>query len=205
MKKNVFRVVMILGISQVFFACGILPKEEEFPAAPIIQEYEGANYSKTRVIRGDIVQSENVSAEYHGAEIHELDHTESDSFNRRVQRVHVQKGSKVQKGDLLITYGYNALGSEGSETIDYDTAVYDINVTQAKLRHQRELLASEQKRLKALGAKKGEIRLMQEEYQASIRELESDLTIYELDKKEAEDVLKENNLISPVTGTVSYV
>ncbi len=137
--------------------------------------------------------------------MHELDHTESYSYNRRVQKVHVKKGSKVKKGDTLLTYSYNALGSEGSEIIDYDTAVYDIEVTQAKLKNLRELLTLEQKRLKDLGAKEKEIQLVREEYQANMRELESELRIHEMEKKEAEDVLNEKNLVSPVTGTVRYV
>ena len=205
MKKNRMLMIAILIFSQVLFACGILPKEEEFPAAPLVHEYEGADYGKTKVIKGDMVHSVKVTAGFKGAALHELEHTASYSYNRRVQKVHVEKGSKVNKGDTLLTYSYNALGTEGSEIIDYDTAVYEIKAAQTKLKNLRELLALEQKRLRALGANEKEIQLVREEYQASMREVESDLKVHEMEKKEAADMLKEKNLVSPVTGTVRYV
>ena len=62
--------------------CGILPTEEEFGAAPVVQEYEGSNYNKYTVVRGDMIQKESISVSYQGTR--EVEITGSDGQIKKV-------------------------------------------------------------------------------------------------------------------------
>ena len=56
----------ILVASCMLCSCGLLPTEEEFDTAPVVKEYEGNNYNKYTVVRGDMVQKESIAATYQG-------------------------------------------------------------------------------------------------------------------------------------------
>lgn len=52
------RLLVAAGVafSMCLTGCGILPTEEEFDAAPVVKEYEGASFNKVAVTRGTLAK-----------------------------------------------------------------------------------------------------------------------------------------------------
>ena len=46
------------AFSMCLTGCGILPTEEEFDAAPVVKEYEGARFNKVAVTRATLPKTE---------------------------------------------------------------------------------------------------------------------------------------------------
>ncbi len=57
------RLLVAAGVafSMCLTGCGILPTEEEFDAAPVVKEYEGASFNKVAVTRGTLAKTEEIS------------------------------------------------------------------------------------------------------------------------------------------------
>lgn len=195
MKINRKSIAVVLALGQLLTACGILPKEEEFQAAPLVQEFQGANYGKTKVVKGDMVDSEKVRVNFQGTTTSEMTHRDA----VKVNKVFVKKGSKVKAGDVLVRYYMEEYANR------YEQADYNIKKTEMDIRHKNELLAIEIEKQKKVGGTKAEIQSVKDQYQAEINQIESNLKIYRLEKKEAKDEMRNYELRSNISGTVTYV
>ena len=95
-RKAFLPVSVLLAVS--LCACGLLPKEEQPVSPPVLKEYNPAQYTTYRVIRGDIQQDVTISASY----VHAV--TETLSFpigGVTVTDINAAKGDQVKKGDIL--------------------------------------------------------------------------------------------------------
>ena len=68
-------------------SCGVLPTEEEFDAAPVVKEYEGTSFNKVTVVRGNLVQTEDISGTYKG--------TVREDFGRIIGELFAYKGRNL--------------------------------------------------------------------------------------------------------------
>ena len=99
MRRPVILYAGIVMLSGFLCSCGLLPTEEEFDAAPLVKEYEGNNYNKYTVTRGNMVQKEYVSAYYQGTVRMEV---KGGGIGIQIKKYCVKKGQKVSAGDVLM-------------------------------------------------------------------------------------------------------
>ena len=98
-KKAVRLLVLLLILSLSLTGCGILPKEEELPTAPILTEGQVDEYVLTPVFRSDIEVGSNIRCTYIPSEEERL------SFSvggETISHVYVSMGDHVMPGDLLM-------------------------------------------------------------------------------------------------------
>ena len=98
-KKAVRLLVLLLILSLSLTGCGILPKEEELPTAPILTDGQVDEYVLTPVFRSDIEVGSNIRCTYIPSEEERL------SFSvggETISHVYVSMGDHVMPGDLLM-------------------------------------------------------------------------------------------------------
>ena len=89
-----------VAFSMCLTGCGILPTEEEFDAAPVVKEYEGASFNKVAVTRGTLAKTEEISGKYKGTVKEDI---EPDGASV-IKKIYVKKGDRVKAGDVIMQY-----------------------------------------------------------------------------------------------------
>lgn len=189
---RVIATYLVVGI--VLGGCGILPTEEEFDAAPLVKEYEGSNYSKYTVTRGDMVERESLSVTYQGTTVAEICGADDGS---RIKEVKVKKGDRVKKGTVLVQE-YLEEEEEQLKESKRQIASLQLQMKQAKQMKQREL-----EQLAKTGGTKEEKSNVRSQYDAQIKNCQSTLQLTELEMKELEEAIGEAVITSDVAGTVT--
>lgn len=193
------RVSKLLGMGVLagvmLSGCGILPTEEEFDAAPVVKEYEGNNYSKYTVVRGDMVETESLAVTYQGTK--KADTTGIEGGNR-IKKVCVKKGQKVKKGTVLIE---EYLEDEEAELKEDQRQIQNLQlqISQAKRMKEREL-----EQLDRTGGSKEEKENVKTQYDAQIKNCESSLELIQLDILELEESIRGATIVSEIAGTVTF-
>lgn len=175
--------------------CGILPTEEEFDAAPVVKEYEGNNYSKYTVVRGDMVETESLAVTYQGTK--KADTTGVEGGNR-IKKVCVKKGQKVKKGTVLI----EEYLEDEEEQLKEDKRQIEslkLQISQAKRMKKQEL-----EQLNKTGGSKEEKENVKTQYDAQIKNCESSLELTNLDVQELEEAIRGASIVSEIAGTVTF-
>lgn len=186
----------VLTASCVLCSCSILPTEEEFEAAPIVKEYEGDNYSKYTLVRGDMVQKESVSATYQGTKKVE---TTGSGTGMRIKKVCVKKGQKVSEGDVLIQ---NHLAEQETTVKNSKRLIESLEL---QIRQAKAMKAKELAKLKKIGGSKEQKESIQSQYDSQIKNCESSLKLTRLDLQSAQEEIESNHVTSEISGTVTFV
>ena len=100
---------LVLAAALLLGGCGLLPAEEELPAAPVRTGDGTAAYAFTAVQRGDVVQSVTVSCQYLPARTEDLSFSRGDA---EIGGVYVRQGQTVQEGDLLAELAHEDLTAQ---------------------------------------------------------------------------------------------
>ena len=174
------RLLVAAGVafSMCLTGCGILPTEEEFDAAPVVKEYEGASFNKVAVTRGTLAKTEEISGKYKGTVKEDI---EPDGASV-IKKIYVKKGDRVKAGDVIMQYelpGSEKTLKESNEKI----AKTELQIKQAK-----ELMT-----------------LAKNQYEQQIKALESSLELLKMDAKIAKEEIKEEQITASVNGVVTYV
>lgn len=196
MRKQMIRICGLLLSGCMLCSCNILPTEEEFDAAPLVKEYEGNDYNKYTVVRGDMVQKESISASYQGTTRAE---TTGEGSGYRIKRVAVKKGQRVEVGDVLVE---NHL-AEQEKTIK--SSRRQIESLELQIRQARQMKNQELKKLEALGGTKKQKENIRSQYDSQIKNCETSLKLVRLDLKSAKEEIEENNVTSDIDGIVTKV
>lgn len=183
-----------LTLGLTMSGCAILPTEEEFDAAPLVKQYEGNNYSKYTVTRGDMIERESLSVTYQGTKIVEITGADDGS---RIKAIKVKKGSKVKQGSVLI-----------QEYVEEDEASLkeakrEIANLQLQIRQAKKMKARELEQLKNTGGSREEKKNVRQQYDSQIRNYQSTLELTKLDMKELQESIAEAVITSEVAGTVT--
>lgn len=191
------RASKILGayllIGCVLSGCGILPTEEEFDAAPVVKEYEGNNYNKYTVTRGDMVQKESISVTYQGTKEMEITGTDDGG---QIKKVCVQKGQQVKAGTVLVQEYLEETEDQRKED-KRQIASLQLQIKQAQEMKKREL-----EQLAKTGGTKEEKENVRFQYDAQIKNCQSSMQLTQLDMKEAQETIDAAVITSEVAGTV---
>lgn len=174
--------------------CGILPTEEEFGVAPIVQEYEGSNYNKYTVVRGDMTQKESISVSYQGTREVEITGSEGGG---QIKKVCVQKGQKVKVGTVLV----QEYSEDAEEQLNADKR--QIRSLQLQIKQAKEMKERELQQLTRTGGTKEEKENVRTQFDAQIKNCQSNIQLTQLDMKEAQETIGEAVITSEVEGTVT--
>ncbi|MCI9068278.1 MAG: hypothetical protein HFI65_06365, partial [Lachnospiraceae bacterium] len=94
--RKLLGVLMAVGLPLVCASCGIMPEEEELPAAPVIRSYEAEEYQQTTVMRGDMVLTKQVKCTYASARQEKYSFSLGGLY---IDKVYVSEGQQVEKGE----------------------------------------------------------------------------------------------------------
>lgn len=187
----------------ILTGCQLLPKEEEFPAAPMIQSYEAAQYKEATVMRGDLYQTKSIACKYKPVK------KESLSFSlggETIEGVYVTEGQQVKAGTLLAELVQDNL--EGQiEELEYRLKV--LALEHAHIQENRDL---EVKRLDVqypvedwkdgtYRSKKAEI---EENYNKQLQDNEDEQYIEELRLAELTEQLHKCQIRASFDGIVTF-
>ena len=176
--------------------CGILPTEEEFDAAPMVKQYEGNTTGKYTLVRGDMVETESLVANYQGTD--QVDYTGSDEGSR-IKKVCVSQGQKVKKGTVLIQE-YLDEEEEELKSDQRQIESLQLQISQAKQMREREL-----EQLGRTGGSKEEKENVRTQYDAQIKNCQSSLQLLRLDIQELQETIRDAAIVSRINGTVTFV
>lgn len=195
--KRISRIISTyLLIGCAITGCSILPTEEEFDVAPIVKEYEGNNYNKYTVTRGDMVQMESLSVTYHGTKYVEIN---GESEGGQIKRVCVSKGQKISAGTVLIEEYIEEAEDQVKEN-KRQIANLQLQIKQSKEMKKREL-----DQLARTGGTKEEKNNVRSQFDAQIQNCQSTMQLTQLDLQEAQETIRSSVVTSDVAGTVVFV
>lgn len=234
MRRKFRWALIIIAMSFICVSCGIMPVEEELPAAPVIRSYEAEEYRQTTVMRGDLILEKTVRCVYTSAR------QETYSFplgGLYIDKIYVSEGDLVKKGDLLAELEKGNLAEQISER---EYALRALQIRQAKLpeiqslelTRQDAIIAGMNERIANLMTQAGTVgreeqksalidqanetliqRLELEEKQDDIREtherqlqeMSDSVYIAGIRLKELKEELQERQIYAGISGTVIYV
>lgn len=209
----------MLALGVLLTSCGILPEEEELPGAPVIYSYETEEYKQQAVTRGDMIEVKEVRCTYMPAREVEL------SFGiggEKMEKVFVEKGDAVKKGDLLAELSMGSLEEEIEEQL-YQIEREELSLSQRKENYELakkrvDLLLAENAAKLAASAPEEAESLKQE--QTSLEAEKAALSeAYESDRKRMAKSLElkrkkldelnaakaKRQIIAPMDGVVTYL
>lgn len=195
MRRKWISAVVGMSVCVCLTSCGLLPTEEEFDVAPIVKEYEGANFNKVSVSRGNLVKTEEITGKYKGT-VREEVKAEGASV---IKKIYVRKGQRVKQGDTLMSYLVQS--SENS----LREAENKIQKTELQIKHARRLMEMETEKVKKTGGSKKEIASVSNQYQQQIKSYESSLKLLQMDAKIAREEIEDGEILATVSGVVTYV
>lgn len=194
MKKRKI-VSVLVGLCLCLTSCGILPTEEEFDAAPIVKEYEGANFNKVTVTRGSLQKTEEITGKYKGT-VREEVMTDGVSV---IKKIYVKEGQRVKEGDTIMSYVIQSSENALKE------AENKIAKTKLQIQHAKRLMDLEVERLEKTGGSKKEISTVKNQYEQQIKSYKSSLELTEMDAKIAREEIEAEEVTAGVSGKVTFV
>lgn len=196
MKRRKFVWVLIGAVTCMSVtACGILPTEEEFDAAPVVKEYEGAGFNKVSVTRGTLRKTEEITGKYKGS-VREEYVTDGVGV---IRKIHVKEGQRVEEGDTILSY--QLPGSEKT----LKEAENQIEKIELQIKHAKRLMALEVAKQKKLGGGAKAIRDIRNQYEQQITSYESSLQLLRMDAKIAKEEIEAEEITASVSGVVTFV
>lgn len=188
-------VILGMGVCVFLTSCGLLPTEEEFDAAPVVKEYEGAEFNKVSVTRGNLVKTEEISGKYKGTVREEI---QTDGVSV-IKKIHVKKGQRVKKGDRLLSYVV-----QGSENALRE-AENKIEKAELQIKQSRRLMEIEIEKVNKTGGSKKEAANVRNQYEQQIKSYESSLKLLRIDAKIAKEEIEDEEVRATVSGVVTFV
>lgn len=194
-RKKIILFLAGFSICLCLTSCGLLPTEEEFDAAPVVKEYEGADFNKVSVERGNLIKTEEVSGKYKGTIKEEI----LPDGSGVVKKIHVRKGQRVEAGDKILSYVL-----QGSENTLRE-AENKIEKMELQIRQAKRMMDLEIKKQKKTGGSKKEIDGIKKQYEQEIRSYESSLKLTKMDARIAREEIEEEEITASVNGVVTFV
>lgn len=200
-RKGLLAFLTIIAITTS--GCGIFPKEEVLPEAPVLPTYKEQEYNKVNVMRGDIQESVQVKCTYKAYRIENLNFGVDGVF---LDHVYVKEGDSVKAGDVLADLDLADIKNE------IETYKSNIELIKLKLSNEEELkqLAfSNQRSLKQIKGYTNDlsnsIASEIDSYESAIEKLKDDLYIEKERFEQANEMLKKYQITAGMDGIVSFV
>lgn len=195
----------LLLCASLITGCGILPKEEELPTAPILVEGETEEYILTKVNRGDVILTDVVRTRFMPSAYESL------SFpigGERIRKVYVALGDRVQPGDLLMEVDTDSIQNSirnQQNTIDN----LELSLTHLEEARGDEIYAAyledQQARRAGVSGWISRETIVEEQYDHQIQQTEAALEIARLRLEELEKELAKRQLRASIEGNVAQI
>lgn len=192
----------ILSGTLLFSACGLLPEEETFRRAPVIKTYEKEEFQEAVAVRGDMELVNKITCNFLPMQSEDLSFSVGGEL---YDEIFVQEGDFVKKGDLLAQLDLS--GAE--EAIERCTPLIgQLQLQIAAVEENRALEIERQKILmegSTAEALNDAINRTNEMFDMQKQPLVDQLTVANIQLKEAKELLAERQIRASFDGTVTYV
>ena len=182
--------------------CSLLPAEETFRTAPMIQEYELGETKLAYAERGDMLLTKQLICAYVPVQTQTLSFSVGGLY---YDEIFVSQGDTVQKGQLLAQLD---LESVNEQIADCTLQIEKLELQIAGLEENRALALERQKILMEGHTEQERSEALQkinEQYDRQRRSLQDALDIARLQLEEWEDRVAQRQLRADFDGTVTYV
>jgi multidrug efflux pump subunit AcrA (membrane-fusion protein) len=186
----------VMTAAALLCSCSLLPTEEEFDTTPVVKEYEGNNYNKYTVVRGDMVQKESVIVRYQGTARTEI---KGEGIGVQIKKFCVKKGQKVEAGDVLIE---NYLPQQENIIKKSKREIQKLNL---QIQQAQEMQKLELKKIARLSGSRAQKKNIRQQYQSQIQNYKSSLALLKLDVKAAKEELDLDVIPAETDGRVTSV
>lgn len=205
MKKKICAFILCGAVGFSVTGCGLLPKEEELPTAPILVEVETEEYTVAKVSRGDVRITEIIRANYVPSASEKLSFRIGDEV---VEKVYVQVGDVVKAGDVLaeldVTSQKDQLRQQ-QDRIDslylqlehlYESETMDLSKAQ---------LADQQAAENELEGWTSQMDAVLGQYEDQAQQIRNSIQVAETRLAELERDIQDRQIIASIEGTVTYL
>lgn len=204
--RGPLRRMLCLAITLMLFlmtGCGLIPKEEELPAAPMLEEADTEEYILTPVVRGDLIVTQTIRASYIPSASEKLAFTIGGEY---IGHVYVSLGDEVKAGDVLMELDLTQIESQ----IEAQQTQIDSLYLQLSQLYEQEALALEEARIldrqaadnKTPGWTSRESGVYAT-YGQQIQAINNTITIAEARLSELKEEKSKRQLIATIDGTVT--
>ena len=205
MKKKVCTFFLCGAIGMSMTGCGLLPKEEELPTAPILVEVETEEYTVAKVARGDVRITEVIRANYVPSASEKLAFRVGDEV---VEKVYVQVGDVVKAGDILAELDVSSQKDQLRQQQDhidslylqlehlYESEAMDLSIAQ---------LADEQAAENQVEGWTSQMDSVLGQYEDQAQQIRNSIQVAETRLAELEREIKDRQIIASIDGTVTYL
>ena len=202
--KGIGRLLVLLIIfSLSLTGCGILPKEEELPTAPVLTEGQVDEYVLTPVFRSDIEVGSNIRCTYIPSEEERL------SFpvgGETISHVYVSLGDHVMPGDLLMELDVSSFDDQiRQQQNDLDNISLELYHLSASWNLELEAARMEDKWNTAHGAATSRESAVNSQYGARQSLLYSEYEVASLRLEELEKQKAKRQIYASIEGNVTSI
>ena len=200
--KRLKLLALTLGGVLMLTSCGLLPEEETFRTAPLIQEYEQEEFNEALVVRGDMQLTNQVSCNYIPLTTVDL------SFGvggETYDEIYVEVGDTVKKGQLLAQLSL----SNAEDTLDEcSEQITKLQMQISAIEENRELAIERQKIMfedmpeEALNSA---IESTNSMYDMQKQSYTDELTVVHIRQKETQAMFDERQIHATMDGVVTFV
>lgn len=182
--------------------CGLLPKEEELPMAPVLVQKKEQEYKVADVVRGDVQVIEYIRVNYVPSAAAKLSFSVGDEV---ISEVYVNIGDEVKKGDVLMELNVADQQDQLRQQQDRVDDLYlqlnhlyesrNLSLSQAQLQDQRAAESS-------IPDWTSQADAVSEEYADQERQIQNSITLAEMRMEELRSAVMERQIVAPFDGTI---
>lgn len=183
-------------------SCSMLPQEETFPQAPVIESYERESYTLFQVRRGDLALQKKISCSYTSLQTQTLSY---DFSGENFAEVFVSAGDSVQPGQLLAQLDVSQIEWNLSQC---ELQIEKLGVSIAAIEENRALALARERILHSTSSAaqlREALKNVEAQYDAQKRRLTDEMSIIQLQKKEYEQQIAARQLRAEMAGVVTYI
>ena len=183
--------------------CGLLPKEEELPTAPVLVETETEEYTVASVVRGDVRVTETIRTNYVASESEKLSFKTGGEL---VADVYVQVGDEVKKGDVLMELDISAQQDQLRQQQDRLDDLYlqlehlyesqDLDLSQAELENEKAAA-------NGVTDWTSQVDRILEDYADQAQSIQNSITLAEMRLSELQKAIEDRQIIASFDGLIT--
>lgn len=184
--------------------CSLMPAEEVLPDAPVVRKNANTQFTMTYVQRGDLIETKRYTASYKAVRQQKLSFTVNGLL---YDKVYVQKGDTVRKGQLLVSLEQGGLSSdEERQQASIDALelqlLQQIEKRQLEMdRYQIQLSYMDEEQLEDAQSMDDHLR----SYDRSINDTQNQLVLAKQQLGALTDSIRERRLYAGMDGTVTFL
>ena len=199
--RAVLAVISCIALAPALTGCGLMPKEEELPKAPVMAEGQSQTYTLAQAVKGNVIVSDNVRVSYVPASSEKLSFSEGGEY---VRHVYVKAGDKVKAGDVLMELDLTDINEQIQDQQDQ---LDQLTLSLGQLQESEEV-DLEEARLKDAGNPNQTVSnetTVSEQYTTQESMLTNSIQVGQARLEELKAKRAKRQIIASIDGTVTYL